>query len=146
MKRCLLNVSSADNRTKLKGIHHENAKVIGVGCWIGGGVIGRERGAQLRGGSSRDHHRRGQVRQVRLERGLGCGKCNFKTTKECQNVIQTEKDGKTVNYYLVANDVSKEFHGKLCKESKKVTATGTVKEVDGKLQLTATKIELAEKE
>ncbi len=72
-----------------------------------------------------------------------CAKCALKETKECQNVIQTEKDGKTVNYYLVANDVSKDFHGKLCKETKKVTATGTVKEVDGKLQLTPTKIELA---
>ena len=72
-----------------------------------------------------------------------CAKCALKETKECQNVIQTEKDGKTVNYYLVANDVSKEFHGKLCKETKKVTATGTVKEVDGKMQFTPTKIELA---
>src|SRR5438445_13389259 len=72
-----------------------------------------------------------------------CAKCALKETKECQNVIQTEKDGKKLNYYLVANDVSKEFHGKLCKESKKVTATGTVKEVDGKLELTLTKIELA---
>ena len=72
-----------------------------------------------------------------------CAKCALKETKECQNVIQVEKDGKKVNYYLVANDVSKEFHGKLCKETKKVTATGTVKEVDGKLELTVTKIELA---
>jgi RecG-like helicase len=72
-----------------------------------------------------------------------CAKCALKEAKECQNVIQTQKDGRTVNYYLVANDVSKEFHGKLCKESKKVTASGTVKEVDGKLQLTPTKIELA---
>lgn len=72
-----------------------------------------------------------------------CAKCALKETKECQNVIQTQKDGRTVNYYLVANDVSKEFHGKLCKETKKVTATGTIKEVDGKLQLTPTKIELA---
>src|SRR5438094_757881 len=39
MKRCLLDVSGADNRTKLKGIHHENEKVIGVGCWGGGGRI-----------------------------------------------------------------------------------------------------------
>ncbi|PYL01430.1 MAG: hypothetical protein DME19_01755 [Verrucomicrobia bacterium] len=74
-----------------------------------------------------------------------CAKCALKETKECQNVIQTEKDGRTVSYYLVANDVSKEFHGKLCKETKKITATGTVKEVDGKMQLTPTKIELAEK-
>ena len=72
-----------------------------------------------------------------------CAKCALKETKECQNVIQTQKDGRTVNYYLVANDVSKEFHGKLCKETKKVTATGTVKEVDGKLELTPTKIVLA---
>ena len=72
-----------------------------------------------------------------------CAKCSLKETKECQNVIQTEKDGKKVNYYLVANDVSKEFHGKLCKETKKVTATGTVKEVDGKKEFTASKIEVA---
>src|SRR5437016_7082993 len=72
-----------------------------------------------------------------------CAKCALKETKECQNVIQTEKDGKKVNYFLVANDVSKEFHGKLCKETKKVTATGTVKEVEGKLQMTPTKMELA---
>ena len=75
-----------------------------------------------------------------------CAKCALKEAKECQNVIQVTKDDKTVNYWLVANDVSKEFHGKLCRETKKVTATGTVKEVDGKLQLTASKIELAEKE
>jgi|ERR1051325_2716277 hypothetical protein len=71
-----------------------------------------------------------------------CAKCALKETKECQNVIQTEKDGKKLNYYLVANDVSKEFHGKLCKESRKIKATGTVKEVDGKMELTPTKIEL----
>lgn len=71
-----------------------------------------------------------------------CAKCALKETKECQNVIQTEKDGKKTNYYLVANDVSKEFHGKLCKESRKIKATGTVKEVDGKMELTPTKIEL----
>ena len=85
-------------------------------------------------------------KEITLTGNAVCAKCVLHETKECQNVIQTEKDGKTVNYYLVANDVSKEFHGKLCKESKKVTATGTVKEVDGKLQLTASKIELAEKE
>jgi hypothetical protein len=72
-----------------------------------------------------------------------CAKCALKETPECQNVIQTQKDGRTVSYYLVENDVSKEFHGKLCKETKKITATGTVKEVDGKLQLTPTKIQLA---
>ena len=74
-----------------------------------------------------------------------CAKCALKETKECQNAIQVKSGDKTVTYYLAANDVSKEFHGKLCKETKQIKATGTVKEVDGKMQLTATKIELAEK-
>jgi hypothetical protein len=58
-------------------------------------------------------------------------------------VIQVEKDGKKTTYYLVQNDVSKEFHGNVCKETKKATATGTCKKVEGKLQFTATKVELA---
>ena len=72
-----------------------------------------------------------------------CAKCALHEADKCQNVIQVEKDGKTVNYYLVQNDVSKKFHKSICEESKKITATGTVKEVDGKMQLTPTTIELA---
>jgi hypothetical protein len=72
-----------------------------------------------------------------------CAKCVLKETDKCQNAIQVEKDGKKTTYYLVENDVSKKFHENLCEESKKVTATGTVKEVDGKQQLTAKKIDLA---
>jgi hypothetical protein len=48
-----------------------------------------------------------------------------------------------VNYYLVQNDVSKAFHQNVCQEAKKVTATGTVKKVDGKNEFTVSKIELA---
>lgn len=69
-----------------------------------------------------------------------CAKCSLKETKKCQNAIKTA-DGKT--YYLADNKVSKDFHDEVCKETKKVTATGTVKEKDGKLELTANKIELA---
>ena len=73
-----------------------------------------------------------------------CGKCALKETEKCQNVIQVEnKKGKTVSYYLVKNDVSDKFHKNVCTETKKVTATGTVKTVDGKREFTATKIELA---
>lgn len=68
-----------------------------------------------------------------------CAKCSLKETSKCQNAIKTA-DGKT--YYLADNKVSKDFHDELCKDTKKVTATGTVKEVDGKMQLTASKIEL----
>jgi hypothetical protein len=72
-----------------------------------------------------------------------CAKCALKAAEQCQNVIEARKDGKPVTYFLVENEVSKGFHGKLCKESRSVTATGTVKELDGKLYLTATKLNLA---
>jgi len=72
-----------------------------------------------------------------------CAKCSLKETDKCQNVIQTKEGGKTVTYYLVKNDVSNNFHDNVCKESHQVTAKGTVKEVDGKKELTASSIELA---
>ncbi len=71
-----------------------------------------------------------------------CAKCALKETKECQNTLTVKDGDKSVTYYLVQNDVSKDFHGNICKGPKKVKATGTVKEVDGKMQLTATKIEV----
>ena len=71
-----------------------------------------------------------------------CGKCALKETEKCQNVVQVEKDGKKSTYYLVENDVSKKFHKNVCSETKKVTATGTCKKVDGKLQFTPTKVEV----
>jgi hypothetical protein len=70
-----------------------------------------------------------------------CAKCALHETDKCQNALQVQKDGKTVTYYLVQNDVSKNFHDNICKESKKITVTGTVAEVDGKQQITPTKIE-----
>jgi len=72
-----------------------------------------------------------------------CAKCALKEAKECQTVIQTEKDGKTVIYYLADNEASKPFQKQVCEQSKKVTATGTVKEVNGKMELAAIKIEEA---
>jgi len=74
-----------------------------------------------------------------------CAKCILKEGDKCQNTIQTTQDGKKVTYYLADNDVSKNFHEDLCKEAKKVTATGTVKEVDGKKELTVSKIEVVTK-
>ncbi|HTI98289.1 MAG TPA: DUF6370 family protein [Dongiaceae bacterium] len=75
--------------------------------------------------------------------GMGtCGKCALHETKHCQNVIQVEKDGKTTNYFLTDNKVSDEFHDNICKKPAKVTATGTVTEKDGKMEMTVTKIAL----
>ena len=70
-----------------------------------------------------------------------CAKCSLKESDKCQTVIQTERKGKKVTYYLVDNEVAKGFHKQVCQEPKKVTATGTVKKVEGKMEFTATKIE-----
>ncbi|MBI3877955.1 MAG: hypothetical protein HY300_18670 [Verrucomicrobia bacterium] len=72
-----------------------------------------------------------------------CAKCCLKETDSCQNAVTVEKDGKKTTYYLVQNDVSKAFHDNICKGIKPVTVTGTCKKVDGKLEVTASKIELA---
>ncbi len=72
-----------------------------------------------------------------------CAKCSLKEADKCQNVIEAKEGGKTVKYYVTQNETAKEFHDNICKEPKKVTATGTVKEVDGKKELTVSKIELA---
>jgi hypothetical protein len=80
---------------------------------------------------------------VTLTGMMVCGKCKLGVTDSCQNVVQVEKDGKTVNYFLVQNKVSKEKHHDICKnDGEKVTVTGTVKENDGKKVLTASKIEV----
>ena len=73
-----------------------------------------------------------------------CAKCALKETDSCQNAIQVESGKDKGTYYLAQNSVSKEFHDTICKETKKVKATGTVKEVDGKKEFTASKIEVAE--
>jgi hypothetical protein len=72
-----------------------------------------------------------------------CAHCMLKEGDKCQTVVQVEnKDGKKVNYYLVDNEVAKNFHENVCKAAKKVTVTGTVQKVNGKNELTAKKIEL----
>jgi hypothetical protein len=82
-------------------------------------------------------------KEVTITGNMVCGKCTLHETKSCQNVVQIEKDGKTVNYYLKENDVSKAAHGPVCGgSSEKVTVTGTVTEKDGKEIMTPTKIDV----
>ena len=82
-------------------------------------------------------------KEVTITGTMVCGKCTLHETKSCQNVVQVEKDGKTVNYYLKQNDVSKAAHDPICSGgSEKVTVTGTVKEKDGKQMMTPTKIDV----
>jgi hypothetical protein len=83
-------------------------------------------------------------KEVTVTGSMVCGKCTLHKTESCQNVIQVSKDGKTVDYYLTKNDLSDAMHGEVCHgDSKKVTATGTVTEKDGKQVLTVTKLEAA---
>ena len=72
-----------------------------------------------------------------------CAKCALGETKTCQNVIEVEENGKTVKYYLAHEGASKKYHGTVCKATVKTTATGEVKEEDGKKIMTATKVEKA---
>ncbi|NBR84136.1 MAG: hypothetical protein EB141_05090 [Verrucomicrobia bacterium] len=72
-----------------------------------------------------------------------CAKCCLKESDTCQNVLTVEKDGKKTKYYLVQNDVSKDFHSEICKTIKNITVTATCKKVGDKLELTAEKIEAA---
>lgn len=73
-----------------------------------------------------------------------CAKCALHEADKCQTAIEAEnKAGKKVTYYLADNETAKNFHKEICKEAKKVKATGTVKKVDGKMELTASKIEEA---
>jgi hypothetical protein len=82
--------------------------------------------------------------ETTLSGTLVCAKCKLHQADECQNVLQVEKDGKTVNYYLTQNKVSKDFHSNICQnDGEKVTVTGNVKEKGEKEMVVASKIEAA---
>jgi hypothetical protein len=85
-------------------------------------------------------------KEVTLKGDLGCGKCNFKTTKECQNVLKVTEGTKASMYYLAKNDVSEKNHEAVCSGSKPATVTGTVSEegkgAKKKMVLTATAIKI----
>ncbi len=80
-------------------------------------------------------------KETTITGSMVCGKCSLHITDKCQNVVQVTQDGKTVNYFLKQNDVSKAEHEAVCHgDSENVTVTGTVAETDGKEILTPTKI------
>jgi hypothetical protein len=82
------------------------------------------------------------AKETTITGNMVCGKCTLHETEKCQNVVQVMEDGKTVNYYLKQNAVSKKEHSAVCHgDTEKVTVTGTVAEKDGKKTLTPTKID-----
>src|SRR5438552_18069130 len=76
-------------------------------------------------------------KEVTIKGSTKCSLCSLHEGKECTPVIQTKNDGKTVNYSVVDKDASKRLE-KLCQSNKKVTVTGTAKEVDAKQKWTVT--------
>jgi hypothetical protein len=83
-------------------------------------------------------------KETTLTGNMVCAKCVLHETKTCQNVLQVADNGKTNNYYLAQNDVSKNFHDQICTtDGEKATVTGTVSKKGGKEILTASKIEAA---
>ena len=83
-----------------------------------------------------------EAQTVTLTGKIACAKCTLHVegAKECQNVLVTEQDGKTTDYYVEANAVAKKF-GHPCKSEKAATVTGVVTEKDGKMWITPTKME-----
>lgn len=71
-----------------------------------------------------------------------CAKCSLNKTEKCANAIVAKESGKEVTYFIVENDASKRDlpHAEICASKKTVEAKGTVKEADGKRQLTAKSI------
>ena len=83
-------------------------------------------------------------KDVTLTGTMVCAKCKLHEADKCQNVLQVQKDGKTVNYYLDENKVSKDFHDNICQnDGEKATVTGKVSEKSGKEMMVASKIEAA---
>lgn len=80
-------------------------------------------------------------KEITLSGKACCAKCCLKQGDTCQNVLSVEKNGKTTTYYLADNQVSKDFHGEVCKKPKEnVSVTGTCKKEGDKLVVTASKI------
>lgn len=86
--------------------------------------------------------------KVTLEGKIACAKCTlgFEGAGECQNVlvVQSKKDAEPSYFYLVENEVAKEF-GHACGGSKGAIVTGTVEDKDGKQWLTPSEIKAPEK-
>jgi hypothetical protein len=69
-----------------------------------------------------------------------CLKCELKQSRTCQNAIRVSVDGKDLIYALDQNKVSRSFHSKVCQSTVAVVAQGTIADINGKLEFTASEI------
>jgi len=83
-----------------------------------------------------------EAKDVTVTGTILCAKCTLhdEAMKECQNVLQVKDGDKVVNYYLVKNEIAKALPD-VCKGSKDAKVTGSVAEKDGRLWLTASKLD-----
>jgi hypothetical protein len=83
-----------------------------------------------------------EEKEVTIKGEAQCAKCSLKKSDKCASTIVAKEDGKEVTYYIVDNAASKKGlpHSEICTDTKKVEAKGTVKEVDGKKELTVSSI------
>jgi len=83
-----------------------------------------------------------EAKEVTIKGEAQCAKCSLKKSDKCASTIVAKEDGKEVTYYIVENAASKKGlpHSEICTDTKKVEAKGTVKEVDGKKELTVSSI------
>jgi hypothetical protein len=84
-----------------------------------------------------------EAKPVTLHGKIACAMCVLKVdgAKECQSVLVVESEGKEpMHYYLVKNEAAKEY-AHTCGGAKEAVVTGMVAEKDGKMWITATKVE-----
>lgn len=85
-------------------------------------------------------------KEVSIKGEAQCAKCSLKKADKCANVIVAEENGKKVTYYIAKNEAGDKGlpHKQVCQTTKKVEAKGSVKEVDGKKELTVSSIKIVE--
>ena len=71
-----------------------------------------------------------------------CAKCQLKEAKSCQPPVTAMEDGKKVTYYLRENAATKQIGKQLCSEHLQLKVTGAVQTVDGRFEITPTKVEI----
>lgn len=82
-----------------------------------------------------------KAEKVELEGTLLCAKCSLgQDFKQCTSAVVVKKGEEETIYYIVDNDVL-EAAGKPCMDQSQAKVSGTAVEKDGKIWVTATKIE-----
>jgi uncharacterized protein (TIGR02271 family) len=141
-----------DTQTVTGTVRKENIEIVKLAAdqaAMGGTSASSQSGTTVTSGSGAP----GQVRAsvladsptppfITLRGKALCAKCQLHQAGICQTVIQVQDGDKSLDYYLVQNNVSRNFHEDVCHAAKQVTVTGSASEVEGKLFFIPNKIAL----